>query len=227
MTDESRARIEALDEKLNAVVVRDFENAREAAKETDAALARGERKPLLGLPMTVKEAFNVEGLPTTWGVPGAKGRLEVIIPFNAPQGEPSTLRLHDGSDHRNEAGKAEIVPASDQYADQADAFAEAVAGVGPAVGRCPQQVPLHLDLEVAGPRPAPAVEPLARQLQRHRQQWGCHGVILAALQVAPQVHAQHGRVAHPLDFAQRQPFAGVQRRSGHEGADLLAVLRQA
>jgi len=63
------ARIEALDPKINAVVVRDFDRARAAAKETDAALARGERRPLLGLPVTVKEQFNVAGLPTTWGNP--------------------------------------------------------------------------------------------------------------------------------------------------------------
>ncbi|HEU0201386.1 MAG TPA: amidase family protein [Burkholderiaceae bacterium] len=35
-------------------------------------LARGERRPLLGVPMTVKEAFNVAGLPTTWGIPGTQ-----------------------------------------------------------------------------------------------------------------------------------------------------------
>jgi amidase len=75
LTDQAIARIEALDGKLNAVVVRDFENARAAAANADAALARGERKALLGVPMTVKEAFNVAGLPTTWGVPAAKGRL--------------------------------------------------------------------------------------------------------------------------------------------------------
>src|SRR5579872_13612 len=62
-------RIEALDDSINAVVVRDFERARAAAKVADAALARGERGPLLGVPMTVKEAFNVAGLPTTWGRP--------------------------------------------------------------------------------------------------------------------------------------------------------------
>ena len=67
------ARIEALDPKINAVVVRDFEQAQAAAVAADAALARGEYKPLLGLPMTVKEAFNVAGLPTTWGIPGFKG----------------------------------------------------------------------------------------------------------------------------------------------------------
>jgi amidase len=75
LTNQAIARIEALDGKLNAVVVRDFDNARETAKEVDAALARGERKALLGVPMTVKEAFNVAGLPTTWGLPAAKGRL--------------------------------------------------------------------------------------------------------------------------------------------------------
>ncbi|BEP38116.1 amidase [Variovorax sp. V59] len=63
------ARIEALDGPLNAVVVRDFDRARRQAAEADAALARGERRPLLGVPMTVKEAFNVAGLPTSWGLP--------------------------------------------------------------------------------------------------------------------------------------------------------------
>ena len=60
-------RIERLDGPINAVVVRDFDRAHGAAKAADAALARGERQPLLGVPMTVKEAFNVAGLPTTWG----------------------------------------------------------------------------------------------------------------------------------------------------------------
>ena len=50
-------------------MVRDFDRARDAADAADAALARGERRPLLGLPMTVKEQFNVAGLPTTWGNP--------------------------------------------------------------------------------------------------------------------------------------------------------------
>jgi amidase len=69
LTDAAIARIEALDPKINAVVVRDFDRARAAADAADAALARGERRPLLGLPMTVKEQFNVAGLPTTWGYP--------------------------------------------------------------------------------------------------------------------------------------------------------------
>ena len=63
------ARIEALDKQFNAVVVRDFDRAQKAATEADAALARGDRRPLLGIPVTLKEAFNVADLPTTWGYP--------------------------------------------------------------------------------------------------------------------------------------------------------------
>ena len=66
-------RIEALDGPIKAVVVRDFDRARDAAKAADTALARGERAPLLGVPMTVKEAFKVAGLPTTWGLEAARG----------------------------------------------------------------------------------------------------------------------------------------------------------
>jgi amidase len=63
-------RIERLDEALNAVVARDFERALEAARWADESLARGHRSgPLHGVPMTIKEAFDVTGLPTTWGVP--------------------------------------------------------------------------------------------------------------------------------------------------------------
>jgi amidase len=69
LLDSAITRIEALDPKVNAVVVRDFERARVAADAADAALAQGDRRPLLGLPMTVKEQFNVAGLPTTWGYP--------------------------------------------------------------------------------------------------------------------------------------------------------------
>jgi amidase len=73
LTDSAISRIEALDKPINAVVVRDFERARAAATAADASLARGETRPLLGLPMTVKESFNLAGLPTTWGNPKFQG----------------------------------------------------------------------------------------------------------------------------------------------------------
>jgi amidase len=72
LTDHLIARIEKRDAAINAVVVRDFERAREAARAADSGLARGEARPLLGVPMTVKESFNVAGLPTTWGIPQAR-----------------------------------------------------------------------------------------------------------------------------------------------------------
>src|SRR5215813_283879 len=63
------ARIEALDRRINAIVVRDFDRARVAAKAADTALAAGEQRALLGIPVTLKEPFNVAGLPTTFGFP--------------------------------------------------------------------------------------------------------------------------------------------------------------
>jgi amidase len=68
--EQALERIAARDGELNAIVVRDFERARAAAAAADVALARGEQGALLGVPMTVKESFNVASLPTTWGIPG-------------------------------------------------------------------------------------------------------------------------------------------------------------
>jgi amidase len=72
LADHVIAPIEMLDPNLNAVVARDFDRARDAAKIADAALARGERRALLGVPITFKEAFNIAGLPTTWRFPQFK-----------------------------------------------------------------------------------------------------------------------------------------------------------
>lgn len=70
-TEAAIARIEAGDGAINAVVVRDFDRARDQARAIDARIAAGDTNGvLLGVPMTVKEAFDVAGLPTTWGVPG-------------------------------------------------------------------------------------------------------------------------------------------------------------
>ena len=67
LCDASIARIERLDGEVNAVVVRDFERARADARQADVAIARGEFKALTGIPMTVKESFDLRGYPTTWG----------------------------------------------------------------------------------------------------------------------------------------------------------------
>src|SRR5690606_28410308 len=68
LTDHFIARIEALDGKTNAVVARDFGRARKLAREADAALARGQSLGALhGLPMTIKDAYEVEGIVSTGG----------------------------------------------------------------------------------------------------------------------------------------------------------------
>src|ERR1700710_1427341 len=72
LAQDAIARIERHDGKINAVCVRDFARGLDAARAADAARAHGETKPLLGLPMTVKESYNVAGLPTTWGFPPQK-----------------------------------------------------------------------------------------------------------------------------------------------------------
>jgi amidase len=61
---------------LNAIVVLDADRARARAGEADAALARGQSwGPLHGVPMTVKDSFDVTGLPTTWGVPALRDNV--------------------------------------------------------------------------------------------------------------------------------------------------------
>lgn len=70
--DHAIARIEKLDAHINAVVVTDFERARETAR---AMSAPGPDQPLFGVPMTVKESFDVAGLPTTWGHVQFKGNI--------------------------------------------------------------------------------------------------------------------------------------------------------
>lgn len=67
LAQDAIGRIERYDDKVNAVCVRDFDRALQSARAADLAFSRGGREPLLGIPMTVKESFNVAGLPTTWG----------------------------------------------------------------------------------------------------------------------------------------------------------------
>jgi amidase len=69
LVEEAIARIERDDKAINAICVPDFDRARAAARAADQARARGEVRPLLGIPVTVKECYNVVGLPTTWGMP--------------------------------------------------------------------------------------------------------------------------------------------------------------
>ena len=71
--DAAIARIETLDGPINAVVVRDFERARDAAKALDTGSSEG--RPLFGVPMTIKESFDIAGLPSCWGHEAFAGQI--------------------------------------------------------------------------------------------------------------------------------------------------------
>jgi amidase len=69
-------RVDRLDGPLNSVVALDAERARTRAAEADGAHARGESwGKLHGLPMTVKDAFETEGVVTTSGAPELAGHI--------------------------------------------------------------------------------------------------------------------------------------------------------
>ncbi|MBT5263833.1 MAG: amidase, partial [Rhodospirillaceae bacterium] len=69
-------RVHRLNAQLNAIIVLDEEKAIARARAADTALAKDEVwGPLHGVPMTIKESFDVEGTPTTWGVPELKGNI--------------------------------------------------------------------------------------------------------------------------------------------------------
>lgn len=67
------ARVEAHNGEINAVVATDVDAARARARAADEAAARGESwGPLHGLPMTVKDTFEVVGMACTAGAPELK-----------------------------------------------------------------------------------------------------------------------------------------------------------
>lgn len=69
-------RVEAHNGTINAVVATDIEAARARAEAADAATARGESwGPLHGLPVTIKDTFEVVGMPCTAGAPELKDHL--------------------------------------------------------------------------------------------------------------------------------------------------------
>ena len=83
------ARVDRYNPALNAIVVDDRQRARQRAADADRAIAGGERwGPLHGVPITVKESFDVAGLPTTFGDPAFVG--------NVPSTSAAAVqRLHD------------------------------------------------------------------------------------------------------------------------------------
>lgn len=73
-------RIAALDPSLNAVIATDPARSLALAREADRRLARGERTPVLGLPVALKDNLNWTGTPATCGSKILKG---YISPYDA------------------------------------------------------------------------------------------------------------------------------------------------
>lgn len=70
------ARVREYNPGINAIVATDFDSARELARAADESLERGEIwGPLHGVPMTIKDAFEVQGLPSTGGIPELKDHV--------------------------------------------------------------------------------------------------------------------------------------------------------
>src|SRR6266478_5721452 len=73
LTELAFRRIDAYNPKLNAVILQFREQSLARAREADRALAKKEWwGPFHGVPITVKESYGMEGVPTTAGVPQYK-----------------------------------------------------------------------------------------------------------------------------------------------------------
>ena len=69
-------RVDQHNPKINAIIVQMREEALKRAQQADDAIAKGiDWGPLHGLPMTVKESYQVAGTPSTWGAPHLKNNI--------------------------------------------------------------------------------------------------------------------------------------------------------
>ena len=69
-------RVDQFNGQLNAVIWEIRDEAMADAEKADAAIAAGEDLgPLHGVPMTIKESYDVKGTPSTWGAPYLKDNI--------------------------------------------------------------------------------------------------------------------------------------------------------
>lgn len=59
---------------------------------------------------------------------GTKAKLAIAIPFNAPANERTAITIDTGAPFDGSLARREILPACDQYTEQAEAFALAILG---------------------------------------------------------------------------------------------------
>ena len=68
---------------------------------------------------------------------GDAGRIEVLIPFNAPSDRPTEIAIDDGADLIGGGRRVETFPVCDQYTLQGDAFSRAI------LDRAPLEFPIE------------------------------------------------------------------------------------
>lgn len=106
-----------------------------------------DRDPVLGIDRTTSglvdfgEGRQLSFSVSTQAVPyqrlqayGTAGRLEIEIPFNAPPGEVTRIRIDDGSKLAGSSASTIELPPCDQYGLQGEAFARVVRGEEPGYG---------------------------------------------------------------------------------------------
>ena len=71
LLDACLAEVDRTNDEINAVIWRDDERARAAAREADERLAVGDEAPFLGVPLPIKDVTEVEGWPVSYGSRGA------------------------------------------------------------------------------------------------------------------------------------------------------------
>ena len=62
---------------------------------------------------------------------GEAGRIEVVVPFNAPPDRPMRIIVDNGVDLLGGGARVEEFPICDQYTLQGDAFSRAALGEAP------------------------------------------------------------------------------------------------
>jgi aspartyl-tRNA(Asn)/glutamyl-tRNA(Gln) amidotransferase subunit A len=91
LTETYLAAIDALNPKLNAYLTITADAARAQAREADTAIAKGEARPLTGIPLAIKDLFCTKGVRTTAG-------SRILAPFIPPYESTVTANLlRDGA----------------------------------------------------------------------------------------------------------------------------------
>ncbi|MDB4881794.1 MAG: oxidoreductase domain protein [Gemmatimonadetes bacterium] len=112
-------------------------------EEPDAVIALLDRDPELGVDRIASGLLRFPSGQATFTcgmqlvhyqrmqIHGTTGRIEVQIPFNAPNDRPCRIFVDDGRELGDASAQAIEFPTVDQYTLQGDRFSDAVRGLGP------------------------------------------------------------------------------------------------